>query len=363
MRQSRLVVAFLLALPGPWAACGSSGGGVGATAGSGPGGNAGTAAAGTSGGAGSGGVAGTQASGAAGTETCAAADGGAAGTDSGGTGGAATGGDGGVAGRGGTGGGAIITGVLIDCPASPPSGCCSVENLSCAYPTQSCVCGNGAWKCYACPATRPATPSEGVETLTDLRLWMTCQYGNVTCSYPTTSDPFDVYRADQWGCGVCPGTRPDDGTACGNTAFECRYGADTCQCGGTAGWKCASPSCQTRSSSSTGQGACVSPGHFTCSYPALDQVCACGTIRDSRRCTCPATRPTGPCMAYGGHDGMLTNCMYGDTKCSCDGSSWQCIDPICPTAMPASGSSCTMQLSCSYGATFCACDGATWSCS
>jgi hypothetical protein len=293
-------------------------------------------------------MAGTQASGAGGTATnCPGpgARGGAAGTEAGGTSG----------------------GVLVDCPSSPPSGCCSIENLSCAYPTESCVCDGRAWKCYACPATRPTSPSEGVETLTDLRLWMTCQYGDVTCSYPTAryGSIYDPYGANQWSCGVCPASQPDDGTACGNTTFECRYGVDTCLCGGSAGWKCATPSCQTRAGTlNNGDHACAAPGHFTCQFPALDQVCACGVVSDARRCTCPAARPANGslCMAYSGHDGTLSDCMYGDAKCRCAGT-WQCTDPICPTAMPASGSTCSMQLSCSYGALICACNGAAWSCS
>ena len=336
----RLLVAILLSLG--LAACG--GGGAGQPVGTG----------GTTGGAGTGdpgtgGVAGTQTSG--GTGGAAAADcpaaGGAAGTDS----------------AGGTSGG-----VLVECPSSPPSGCCSVENLSCAYPTESCVCDGRSWKCYACPATRPTTSSQGTETLTDPRLWMTCQYGDVTCSYPSnlsSGSNVSIYGRNEWTCGVCPASRPSNGAACGNTTFECRYGTDTCHCGGGEGWKCATPSCDTKAGAfNSGYLACVAPGHFTCQYPALDQICTCGTQSDDRRCTCPASRPANGslCLSYAGHDGTLRDCMYGDAKCSCGGT-WQCTDPICPTAMPAPGSSCSMQLSCAYGAMFCACDGATWSCS
>ena len=340
MEQRRVVFSCLLAIAS--GACGSSGGGLGATAGSAAGGTGGSAAAGTTGGAGIGGAAGTQASGGDGAAgRCETASGGAAGIASGGTSG----------------------GVLVDCPASPPSGCCSIENLACAYPTKSCVCGRGSWNCYACPATRPAA-GEGPNPLPDPRMWLTCQYGDVTCSYPSIF-PGPSYTAGAWRCGVCPASRPTDGVACGNTMFECRYSIDTCQCGPSGTWKCATPSCETAPNAIRGEWACVAPGHFTCQYPALDQVCACGTISNARRCSCPAARPVNgsACMAFDGRDGDEDNCMYGDAKCSCDASKWNCMDPVCPTAMPAPGFSCSMPLSCAYLTMFCACDGATWSCS
>jgi hypothetical protein len=95
-----------------------------------------------------------------------------------------TGGIGGSSGTAGAGGsGQVGIGTLIDCPASPPSGACSVEYMNCEYPNTSCRCTSKAWTCNACPATAQTTTGGAM-----------CRYGNLTCS--------------SWGCGVCPDAHP-----------------------------------------------------------------------------------------------------------------------------------------------------------
>ncbi len=168
--------------------------------------------------AGPGGASGDSGSGAAGTGaagttgTGGRATAGAGGGDQGGRGNAAgagvAGGRGGTAVGGGTaaGGGAgtgsggtavVGIGTLIDCPASPPSGACSVDFMTCSYPDTSCRCGGGSWDCQACPSSPGAT-----------NIGSTCTYGNVTCS--------------TFGCGICPAAHPTAGAACGNSQFRSR---------------------------------------------------------------------------------------------------------------------------------------------
>jgi len=284
---------------------------------------------------------------------------GTAGTDGGGAGGggatATCGGDGGTASGGADGG------VLVTCPSSPPCGACSVEDLACAYPTESCLCSGGAWTCFSCPATQPADNDSF--DFPDRRLSMSCRYGAVTCSTPIFV-PLLLLK-NSWSCGVCPAERPTTGAACGNTRFECRYGVDTCACNESS-WTCAAPSCEVPRSSQPGMNGCYGPGHYTCQYEA--QTCSCGGNGAGRRCTCPASRPADGtrCESFAGVGGDTSGCTYGVTKCSCldrPGSTWSCADPVCPTSMPAPGSPCAMPLSCAYGAAFCSCDGTTWSCS
>jgi hypothetical protein len=262
---------------------------------------------------------------------------------------------------GGTGG---VVATLVDCPNAVPSGACSVENLVCAYPTQSCVCDSGAWTCIACPASQPTNFTDADTTiLSEHRLSMACQYGAVTCSYPHSMSSSNPYDGSQWGCGVCPSAHPANSVSCGNTSFECRYGADACLCDATTGtWKCASPVCDPPGPN---LGTCGVLGHFTCQYPDLDQTCVCGTIRNTRRCSCPHTQPAqgSACMSYSSSHGSLTDCTYGDAQCHCNGAAgWQCTTPQCPTAQPTPGAACTTQLTCSYGSALCACDGTGWSC-
>ena len=353
MRRLGFAIVGLLVFVG---ACGGGGGqgGAGGTAGSPPLGRGGTGGIAAGGRGGAGGAAGTGAGGDSATAGSGAGEmagaGGSAAANAAGAGGG---------GAAGTGSGGTSGGVLVACPTSPPSGACAIEYLTCAYPTGTSVCSNGVWTWFACPATRP-TSTTGAVPLPDPRLWMTCQYENVTCSYPRW-DQYG-YGGPGWGCGVCPAGRPTDGTACGNTVFECRYGIDTCACGTSGGWKCLAASCEP--DRRAGMEVCVAPGHFTCQFPALDQTCVCGTASDARRCTCPAARPAqgSSCKAYTGKAGIHGSCPYGDATCSCAGSQWQCVDPVCPTAIPPTGARCSTQVSCSYGASFCACDGATWSC-
>ena len=138
----------------------------------------------------------------------------------GGTGGSAGAGVTGAAGMGAAGAGQVGVGTLIDCPASPPSGACSVEYMNCEYPSTSCRCMSKSWSCTACPGSPQATPGIGSK----------CSYGSLTCS--------------QWGCGVCPDAHPTEGAVCGNSKFKCQYGTDVCLCGGDVdGWRCASLSC------------------------------------------------------------------------------------------------------------------------
>jgi hypothetical protein len=282
--------------------------------------------------------------------------GGAAGDSSGSGGMAGAGGAGGVSGgtTGAAGGGPIV-GTVAGCPASPPSGCCTVESLVCPYPNQGCICDHGQWKCTACPATRGQCPP-----LADYRMWVYCQYGNVTCFCASSSGSAES------GCGVCLATRPADGSACGNTYFECRYGDDTCACNGRSdgNWRCTTPSCS--------QQPVCNGGRYTCAYAETGQTCACGTVDPNAVCSCPAAAPTdgSPCV-LGPANGTPGVCSYGGMTCTCnwagqaasDGTVWRCKTSPCPTAMPTSGSACSSQLSCAYANVLCACDGATWSCS
>jgi hypothetical protein len=250
------------------------------------------------------------------------------------------------------------------CPDSPPSGCCAIEGLACAYPTESCICDGGAWTCLACPTMQP---TGWVDNHDDERLFWSCRYGNVTCTSPAGTTTFTYGTA--WGCGVCPPAEPTQRSACGNVNFECSYGADTCRCsGGNAGtWTCAAPSCVPLNGADLGEHACAGPGHYTCQYPAFGENCTCGTLNDARRCSCPATRPVAgqPCLAFAGMHGKEGPCTYGDTDCSCLGAGWTCASnvPVCPTAMPPSGATCSGFLNCNYGSSLCVCDGTSWSCS
>ena len=313
----------------------------------------GPGSAGTSGDGGSG-AAGTGAAGTTGTGGRATAG---AGGDQGGRGNAAgagvAGGRGGTSAGGGagtgTGGTAVVgIGTLIDCPASPPSGACSVNFMSCAYPGTSCDCNSGTWSCTGCPATAQATTSGAL-----------CSYGNVTCS--------------MWGCGVCPDTHPTAGAACGNTTFKCLYGEDVCFCGGNLdGWKCAALSCPEHPTNadnrrincntftlSNGNG--VSLEH-ACRYEIEGQSCACndGSGFGTFICSCPATLPAegSACVGVG-------PCTFGGATCNCSDGQWRC-GGACPASKPAIGTACSGQLSCSYpgsaGTDICACDGVTWSC-
>jgi hypothetical protein len=320
-----------------------------------------------SGSAGHGGAAGTATGGAAGDGS--AGNVGTAGTGSGGQGNlggtAVTTGCGGTSGTAGTSGSGGTTAAdprLVACPPSPPTGCCSTEILSCAYPTKSCVCDKGTWSCLDCPATQPQG-SDPQPIPTDIRLAFECRYGDVTCSWPTNS--LKQYDSSVWRCGVCPTDRPTTGAVCGNTGFECRYGGDSCQCDAKSGtWQCATPTCDTQPNY-LGSGACVTPGHFTCQYTDLGQSCVCGALTNVRRCTCPVALPTDGtvCLAVTDIGGKRSDCTYGDVTCTCD-IKWHCATPtpICPTPQPTAGSACSTQVSCSYPTAICACDGATWSC-
>ena len=302
---------------------------------------------------------------------------GAAGADAGGSSGAAGAGIGGDGtGAGGTAGGAAGSGaagtaggILLACPSSRPNGACTIDGLSCAYPTGSCLCVGGAWSCIACP---PARPENGAvfSASGDLRMFFSCAYGSVTCSSPSGFSHLGgnyAYWSNAWACGVCPATHPTSGTTCGNTDFECRYGDDTCQCAYSS-WSCVTATCESDPAPNLSAKECNGTiGHYTCSYPSSDQTCVCGGAGE-RRCSCPATPLANgsPCVGF-----VSGTCTYGDMVCSCFGmnpapSVWNCTvppPPVCPATQPTSGASCSMKLdSCAYGNNFCSCDGAKWTC-
>jgi hypothetical protein len=249
------------------------------------------------------------------------------------------------------------------CPASPPSGACTVEYLSCAYPTQSCLCDGGAWKCFACPAKRPDLDAEFNVATVDRRLSFACVYCGLTCTFPTLRAS---QKSDSWTCGVCPASRPEPGAACGNTQYQCRYGQDTCQCHGD-GWSCVTPTCDLGPNRNL---QCLNEAVYTCTYADLDQNCVCGTRGNGRRCSCPTTAPTdgSTCVGFAGPEGGGSECKYGDLVCSCGSTLttdvWACRRPPadCPTAKPTPGTACTGQVTCNYSGALCACDGATWTC-
>jgi hypothetical protein len=258
------------------------------------------------------------------------------------------GGGGGTSGAGGgaAGTGQVGVGTLVACPASPPSGTCSIEFMNCEYPDQSCRCTGGSWSCTACPATPQAT-SQGA----------LCRNGNLTCS--------------EWGCGVCPDAHPTEGAACGNSMFKCQYGGDVCLCGGNVdGWRCATLSCPP-SPSSDGRPSCASFSladgtgigfDHACVYAAENQACACNDGRgyNTFKCNCPAAAPAEGSACIG-----PSPCSYGGVTCNCSAGHWRC-GGACPASKPAAGTACSSLVSCSYGkdagTDFCACDGATWSC-
>jgi hypothetical protein len=199
----------------------------------------------------------------------------------------------------------------------------------------------------------------------DRRMFFSCGYGNVTCGVPGLFDVgFQEYRSNFWACGVCPASRPTTGSGCGNTVFECQYGADSCRC--STQWSCITPMCEANPLSNPASYGCnQQPGHYSCRYPAFDQTCVCGAIL-GRRCSCPATPPTNGSRCLGFVQGA---CKYaGDLNCTCLNTQWMCSvvppppPPDCPANQPTVGTACSGQLSCAYGTGFCSCDGATWSC-
>jgi hypothetical protein len=61
--------------------------------------------------------------------------------------------------------------------------------------------------------------------------------------------------------------------------------------------------------------------------------------------------PGAPCNPFG-----FTQCDYGQNACTCLRGTWGCGS--CPSAEPASGTSCaTLLLSCFYGDVSCICSG------
>lgn len=321
--------------PGSAGASGGSGSGAAGTGGAGTTGTGGRASAGAGGDQGG-----------RGNAAGAAVAGGRGGSSAGGGAGTAAGGGAGT----GSGGTAVVgIGTLIDCPASPPSGACSVNFMNCAYPTTSCRCSSGTWSCQSCPSSPEAT-----------NIGSACAYGNVTCS--------------TFGCGICPDAHPTAGAACGNTTFKCLYGEDVCFCGGNLdGWKCAALSCPEHPTNADNRrincatftlssGTGVSFDH-ACRYETEGQSCACndGSGFGTFMCSCPATLPAegSACVGVG-------PCNFGGATCNCSDGAWRC-GGACPASKPALGTACSGQLSCSYpganGATdFCSCDGVTWSC-
>ena len=286
---------------------------------------------------------------------------------SGGGGGGRPGGRGSAGGTPGTSAiGGSSGGLLVTCPSGPPSGACTVDGLSCAYPTGSCLCDGGTWRCLACPQARPENASgfslDG--ELYDARLFFGCSYGNITCSSPSGFFSGE-FMSTAWACGACPATRPTAGNACGNTTFECQYGDETCRCSSQT-WSCTTPACADDPVGDTlrapNYGCDGTPSHYTCRYPAFDQNCVCGGML-GRRCACPSSLPLDGSACLGQVRG---SCQYGEVTCGCTNGRWGCAvnpPPVCPAAQPTPGVGCTGQLSCAYGNTFCSCDGTTWSCS
>jgi hypothetical protein len=247
--------------------------------------------------------------------------------------------------------GQVGVGTLIACPASPPSGACSVEYMDCEYPNMNttCRCTSKEWSCSGCP---PAAGAIGAPAL--------CRYGNLTCS--------------SWGCGVCPDAHPTEGAVCGNSKFKCAYGNDVCLCGGNVdGWRCSTLSCPQSPTTdrrtncatfSLADGTSISFDH-ACSYAAENQTCSCldGSGFGTLLCNCPVALPAEGSACLG-----PSPCTYAGVTCNCTNNQWRCGGP-CPVSKPTAGASCSTQVSCSYahaggdgGTDFCSCNGSAWSC-
>jgi hypothetical protein len=281
----------------------------------------------------------------------------------GGGGAAPTGGVGGLGRMGGTGatsgtgrgtGGGAVEGILATCPQSTPTGSCAVAGLTCEYPTETCVCGSGRWRCTACPMVRP-TSSDSIRTPASscdaTAPSFSCLYGSVTCSCPGN-------QSQPWGCGVCPSAHPTPGQACGNTRFRCQYGYESCSCtevqgSGVSSWYCDAPAACPAPTLSNVPAECWGAAH-TCEYPSLDQACTCTPSFSTITCSCPTVAPPEgrPCVDF------LTTCTYGDQMSQCFDGSWH----WCPKAQPVNGSACSLALTCPYGDTFCFCFDNSWSC-
>jgi hypothetical protein len=267
---------------------GGKGGGAGATAG-GTAGSGGT----TGGTAGTGGSAGTGTAGSAGTATAGSAGtGGSAGSagssGSAGSAGINAGGEGGEAGGSGEacpatapedgdqcdndvnpGGGddpctytnagaettCACTGFMdptwncetLSCPVAAPTDgdTCDTDmnpgggDDPCVYDMLECTCSGGGggaeWNCAAppmCPGTAP-TDGDSCDTDTDPgAMDGGCEFGMTTCVCQGGG-------MQEWACGTCPATEPDDESDCDNSvnAF-CSYGDTSCTCGFNDEWNC-----------------------------------------------------------------------------------------------------------------------------
>ncbi len=97
------------------------------------------------------------------------------------------------------------TGVEPVCPASPPSGVCSMAE-TCNYPTQSCICGNDGmsvsmlWHCTMLNAGCPQDPPT---------IGAPCSQGGLVCDYGHCYGGEEVEcTAGVWVAhvsGFCPG--------------------------------------------------------------------------------------------------------------------------------------------------------------
>jgi hypothetical protein len=245
-------------------------------------------------------------------------------------------------------------GTLILCPASAPTGSCSIDGQTCGYPTETCICASGTWTCTGCPSTQPAGgticsvgdgPDAGARDLP-----FNCGYGPVTCSC-AAHIPIDT--APTWSCGVCPATQPSSGASCGNSSFDCSYTHANCSCVDGA-WSCVELACPQPYFSTV----ISCQGLYTCDFPAAGQICGCGSGgRSQLACSCPIALPAEgqQCLPAG-------TCGYGDQSCSCGVGGWHCA-PVCPSSKPSDGAVCSSTLSCAYDPALCYCAGGAWHCS
>ncbi len=198
----------------------------------------------------------------------------------------------------------------IGCPASPPSGSCTQETLSCGYHCLGCTCTQGQWYCpglgcaggyNACPATLPTEGSFCTSDGCCTNDFTPCWYGGVggenvraecTSGAWHLTSPASAPDAGGPGCGTpgCPSVPPfnsgTSGTCTGS--LTCDYGIDgSCSCNGGA-WTC------------TGSG--LSP-------------CPSSPPNSGAACVYPSEPVLGA---------PYSRCAYGDRVCGCTAEGWAC---------------------------------------
>jgi hypothetical protein len=105
--------------------------------------------------------------------------------------------------------------------------------------------------------------------------------------------------------------------------------------------------------------------------------CTCQQSRGGSAWTCVPVCPPAQPITGGACYGSLTNCIYGDTGCSCAGpqpevgrtpeGTWTCGPAVCPSVPPANGNPCYRNGLCVVSTFWCNCQRVdfktpAWSC-